>query len=81
MKEAHSFLTLTKLVSFITPNTFSECISEFSKAKIRIETDKEQNMTRLSIKPEGAQEWTVCMQLNFAVQYKTHLYISALTSN
>ena len=37
-------------------------------------------MTRLSIKPEGSDEWKVCMQLNFSVQYKVHLYISALTN-
>ena len=70
-----------KPVSYKPNNSLSECIAEFNKAKVRIETDKDRNLTRVSIKPEGAQEWTVCMELNFAVQYKVHLYMSALTSN
>jgi hypothetical protein len=59
----------------------SECVAEFNKAKVRLETEKEKNLTRLSIKPEGSDEWMVCMELNFSVQYKVHLYMSAMTSN
>lgn len=44
-----------------------ECSIEFNKAKIRIETSATENKTRLSIKPEGHDEWTVCMQMNFTV--------------
>jgi hypothetical protein len=40
---------------------------EFGKARIRFETSYDQNITRFSIKPEGSDEWRVCMQLNFSV--------------
>ena len=56
-------------------------MAEFNKAKVRLETSKDKNMTRVSIKPEGSGQWIVCMELNFAVQYKVHLYMSAMASN
>lgn len=52
---------------------------EFAKAKLRIETDVAENTTRLSIKPDGSDDWQVCMQLNFHVQYKVHMFISGST--
>lgn len=27
---------------------------------------------------EGTDTWQVCMHMNFAIQYKVHMYISAL---
>ena len=52
---------------------------EFSKAKLRIETEINESITRLSIKPEGSSDWQVCMQLNFHVHYKVHMFVSAST--
>jgi hypothetical protein len=47
---------------------------------MRFESDTDENKTRLVVKPDGTEEWLVCMELPFAVTYKVHTYISAYTT-
>jgi hypothetical protein len=50
-------------------NNRAECAVEFTKANLRIESDEATNVTRLSVKPEGSSEWTVCMVLDGYIDY------------